>query len=235
VIKSLTSRVLLAASVLVAVPALASAQQVQLPEQEEVNSWLEEIQGLHVQLEGLQMRALQDPQLQAAQQSLSEDIDAAMKAIDPQFDEKLGRFEALEAEAGSIHEHLMTLQGRVLEQPEIASQVAAYQEAQLPDAERMAAVQALNQALESAMEQLDPQLEERVARLGALEHEAESLQEQLMTVQERALQQPEIAGKIASFQEQMEQKMLEAEPNAQAVIERFRELELKLMQVMGGG
>jgi hypothetical protein len=104
------------------------------------------------------------------------------------------------------------------------------------------------------MERIDPAMDERMARIEALESEAASAQQQgdgqklqqlmveaqqiqfhFMSVQQQALEKPQIATRVADFQTRLERRMLEVNPQAQNLINRFRELEEKLAGVMGTG
>jgi len=169
-------------------PGLASAQIApgQAPSQEEgatqqeMQSWFAELQQIHGQLESIQIRALQDPQISAAQEDLGVAIREAMEAADPTIEQQLARVETLENEASEANE-------------------------------------AGNR--------------ERLEQLAA---EAQAIQQHFMGLQEQVLVQPEFAGKLADFQTRLEEKMVEIDPIASTLINRFRELESKLAAAMGG-
>jgi uncharacterized protein (DUF885 family) len=137
-------RALLTTLLAIAMPVAATAQQS--PTQQQVEGWFMELQQVHQQLEGIQMQALQDPQLSAAQEELGDEIRQAIEARDPRMGERMARVEALEAEAmdaqqsgnvdllqalvveaQQIQEHFMTVQQEVLEQPAIATKVSSFQ------------------------------------------------------------------------------------------------------------
>jgi chromosome segregation ATPase len=123
-----------------------AAQRSAAPSQEQMQQWMTELQQLHVKLEGIQARAIQDPQLQAAQNALGSEIKAAMEKADPQLPAKMQRVEALEAEAArarqagdqaklqqlsqeayAIQASFMDAQNRVFQQPAVAARLEAFQ------------------------------------------------------------------------------------------------------------
>jgi hypothetical protein len=146
---------------------------------ENVQAWFGEIGQIHEQLEEIQVRALQDPELSAAQAELGEQIKQAMEQADPALAQKLARMETMEQEAA-------------------------------------AAQQAGNTA--------------KLLELGA---EAEGIQRQFLAAQEKALEQPAIAARVTAFQQRLERKMSEVNPDTQKLIARFRELEAKLIAESG--
>lgn len=145
--KSMMKRGLLTAAIVLGVPAIAVAQApAALPNQQEVEGWLMELNDLHQQLEDIQRQALQDPALFAAQEELGEEIRMAMEQRDPSMAQRMARVESLEseaigaqqsgdtqklqelmAEAQQIQEHFMSVQQSVLDQPAIASKVDDFQ------------------------------------------------------------------------------------------------------------
>jgi hypothetical protein len=124
----------------------AAPAQALTPEQQAIQNLFNEYQELHSQLQGLQGQALQDPQLSADQEALGNDIRVAMEAYDPMMKQRLGRVNAIETEASAaqaagdmpklqllmseaqeIEQHFMSVQESVMEQPEIAAKVDAFQ------------------------------------------------------------------------------------------------------------
>jgi hypothetical protein len=142
----------------------------------EVEAMFGELDKLHAQLEDIQTRALEDPQIAAAQDELGARIKLAMERIDPTLQRGLDRMDAMEAE-----------------------------------------VSAATQRRDAA----------RLQQLGA---EAEQIQKQFISAQERALQQPEIAALVTSFQEKLERKMMELSPQSERLVARFRELQTRLAE-----
>lgn len=171
-------------AVALGLPVAAMAQEGspaagQTAEQQEVQTWLAELEGLHSQLEALQNRALEDPELSAAQEELGDEIRGAITAADPSIQQRMDRMGELETEASA------------------ASQGGNMQ------------------------------------RLQELMTEARDIQDHFFEVQQRVLETPELAAKLNSFQDQLQRKMLQLDPGAQALMDRFRELEGKLTEALG--
>ena len=137
----------------------------------DVQDWFGELESLHGKLEDLQAEALRDAQLSAARTELGNRIRLAMERADPDLARGLARMEAMEleataaqqksdgaklqqlgAEAREIERQFSASQERVLQQPEIAAQVSAFQE-----------------RLERRMVELNPDTEKLIARFRELE------------------------------------------------------------------
>jgi cell fate (sporulation/competence/biofilm development) regulator YlbF (YheA/YmcA/DUF963 family) len=150
VIQSRMKRALFTAAIVLGMPTMLVAQeadhQTAVPDQEELEAIFAELQQVHLQLEEIQMQALQDPQLSAAQEQLGEEIRQAMESHDPTMKDRMARVQALETEAANAHqagdhdrlqllmteaqqleEHFMAVQHHVLEEPAIATKVTAFQ------------------------------------------------------------------------------------------------------------
>jgi mevalonate kinase len=183
VIRSRMYGAVAALAVALATPGILAAQQAPpaTPDQQELEAIFAEFQQIHLQLEDIQMQALSDPQLNAAQEELGQEIRAAMEDRDPAIRQRIERMEALEGEAVS------------------------------------------------AQEAGD------VDKLQALMTEAQTIEEQFLTVQQQVLEAPPIAAKIDAFQAQLERKMIEVDPGTATLIARFRELETRLEAALGGG
>ncbi len=146
----LLSRLLVLGALVLAVPSLVEAQQAAplspAAPGEEVEALLAEYEGLHRQLQGIQQRAMEDPDLAAAQIALGDRIRVAMESEDPTIAADLERAESLEvelqtaqqtgnaerleellAEAQEIEEHFVTVQQAVVSQTEIASAIGEFQ------------------------------------------------------------------------------------------------------------
>lgn len=157
------------------VPVVGAAQQRgSAPSAElrgQVQSWAVEMQQLQGQLAPVMMRALKDAKLQAAQQSLGQQIKAAMEKEDPGLIPSLERVQRLEGEARAAQQNsdqerlmeimrevqqvqmrFMAVQQRVIQQPAIARGMAAFQA-----------------SLERQMIALDPASAPRIKRYHALE------------------------------------------------------------------
>lgn len=136
---------------------------------------------------------------------------------------------------------------------EIHQTLQSLQQQALADAELAATQQELGSEIQLAMAEIDPSIEERLSRMQALEseaataqqegnverlqtlmQEASGIQEHFAELQEQVLQEPTFAAKLSTFQEQLQQKMLQLNPEAEAQMDRLRELETRLTEAMGG-
>lgn len=145
--------------------------------------------------------------------------------------------EAIFAEFQRVHMQLEGIQNEALRDPQLS-----------------AAQQELGTTIQSAMENVDPTMKERMARAMVLEAEAHAAQQtgdaerleelvsevetielHFMRVQQQVVAEPAIAAKIMAFQTDLERKMIELNPEALDLINRFRELESVLQSATGGG
>lgn len=175
---------------LAAAPATLSSQQAQqqraaAPQpdvqlQQQVQGWLAEMQQIHGQLEQLQARALQDPQLSAAQSALGESIKTAMQRIDPTLERSLVRVQALETEAEAAQQagDQTKLQQLGAEVQQIQQKFVAAQQQALQQPELATRVQSFQQQLEAKMTQLDPTAEDLIARFQQLEMQLMSVMQE---------------------------------------------------------
>jgi hypothetical protein len=178
-------RPILAAAVLTiaaAQPALtqepAGAPAPVRPEPADLEQMFMEFQRIHLELEEIQNRALQDSTLQATQEGLGSDIQKAMETADPTLPEWMARVSVLEAEA-------------------------------------------------HAAQQADD-----VPRLEVVVAERDSLTQRFFALQNQIVGEPEMAGRIAGFQADLQRKMVEIAPHATRLIERLRQLESVLQEAM---
>jgi hypothetical protein len=177
-----TKRALLVAFLGLALPATLAAQQRAAapmqqqagPNEQQVQQWVTELRQLHGKLEEIQDRAMQDPQLQAAQARLGEEIKVAMEKADPQLPATMQRMSVLEAEA-------------------IKAQQGGDE-----------------------------------AKLRQLAQEAQGLQVRFVETQAQVFQQPAMAAKLEAFQQRLETRMAQVDPQAPTMIRRFQELEGRL-------
>lgn len=167
--------------VLLAAPAGLLAQQgsgtaaPQLPP--EAQELIQELQQVQARLEPIQQQALQDPQVQEAQQALGDEVQAAMTEVDPETPQRIERLQVLMseaqaaqaeqdeaamgeivAEAQGLEQRLQAAQAEAVQRPDIAPQVEQFQ-AQL--LEKMV-------ELDPDVESLIEQAKELDARLAAL-------------------------------------------------------------------
>lgn len=138
---------------------------------------------------------------------------------------------------------------------QVHQQLEGIQAEALQDPALNAAQEELGEEIQLAMATADPNLDQRVARVQAIEAEAaaaqqegdverlqelmgeaQDIQNHFMQVQAATLEQPAIATKLAAFQEQLEARMIDINPEAQALMTRFRELEQRIeAALMPGG
>lgn len=166
--------ILLALFTLLLLPGALAAQGAPTPNpqmQEQVRTWLTEMQSIHERLESIQQRALQDPQLVTQQQALGESIKTAMEQIDPTLTQSMTRVQGLEveaqaaqqsgdqaklqklaAEAERIQQRFISAQEQALRQPELASRITSFQT-----------------RLEKKMAEVDPEATKLIRRFRELE------------------------------------------------------------------
>lgn len=138
--------------------------------------------------------------------------------------------QAIVAELQSIQQELMPIQERALEDTALRTQ-----REQATQALRSAMV-AIDPAIETKLDRLEAMFDEMRAaqqsgdteKISALNGEAQQLQPQIEQAQARAMAQPEVQQRIALFQENLQQKMIELEPKAEELFRRAAELERKL-------
>lgn len=130
---------------------------------------------------------------------------------------------------------------------QIHVQLAQLQEQALQDPELAALQDSLGNHIRVAMEAIDPALPESMTRIQQMEEqaaqaqarsdaatleqlraEARLIEQQFLSVQEQALQQPALAAELSTFQTRLQEKILAASPDAPRLLARFQELEQKL-------
>lgn len=138
-------------------------------------------------------------------------------------------------------------QSLIAEVQQIQARLAPIQEQALQDSAIRAEQEALGVEVRSAMVQIDPTLGEQItrmeqlateaeaaqaagdqARLLQLSAEAQEIQQRLAEAQIQAMQRPEIAARVEAFQARLQGRMIEIEPEAEALIRRFEELQRRL-------
>lgn len=134
-------------------------------------------------------------------------------------------------ELNQIHEELSALQARALADPSLS----AMQES-------------VGEQMRVAMEEIDPSLAESLDRIPAMEVEAQQaesrgdqerlealsaeaqrIEQRFMSAQNQAMQtRPNLVAEVLAFQEALQERMLETDPEAPRLIARMQELEEKL-------
>lgn len=146
------------------------------------------------------------------------------------------------------------MQGWYVELQQLHSQLESLQAQALADQSLAARQEALGEEIRLAMESRDTTMISRLDRMEAIEEEAvaaqetnnaqrlqqllveaNSIQEHLILLQQEVVEQPAIAAKLDVFQNDLQQKMLQLNPNAQQMMDRFRELEENLSAAMSAG
>lgn len=174
-------RTVLFSAVFVVAPAGLVAQQqggvdaAQLPP--EAQELITELQEVQASLQPIHQQAMQDPEVQASQQSLSADIRDKMTELAPSTPDRMARLQELmqqgqaaqaeqdqaavaeiAAEAQAIEQELQATQVEALQSPEIAPRVEAF------EAELLETMQAIDPETDSLIERA----QELDARLAAL-------------------------------------------------------------------
>lgn len=136
------------------------------------------------------------------------------------------------------------LQELVVEMQQIEAELAPVQEEALQDAELREQQQRVSTAVQTTMLQLDPTLPERTERFGQLQDEArvaqeagdvqriaelsmeaQEIQQHLGTLQAQAMQSPEVAPELESFQSRLMARMIEIQPETERWIQRLEQLQ----------
>lgn len=141
----------------------------------------------------------------------------------------------------------------MVELRQIQTQLEPIQQQALQDPELQTEQQDLGQRIQTAMVEVDPATPEHMARLQELVTEAQAaqaeqdaeavneimteaqgLQERLQEAQSVALERPEIAPRLEAFQERLQSKMVEIDPESEPLITRAQELDERLAEIIGG-
>jgi len=145
------------------------------------------------------------------------------------------------------------VQQKVAEMQQLEQQLAPVQAEALQDPTLQQAQAELNQALIAAMmeggaevqadlqrvETIQPELAAAQEsgdqeQLGRLVHEAQALQDRLGQAQMLALQEPALAAQAEQFQTQLRARMVEIEPQSEAMLERLAALQSEVLEAMQG-
>lgn len=143
------------------------------------------------------------------------------------------------------------VQEAIMELQQLQAQLQPIQQQAMADPEIQAEQQELGTQIQTAMAEADPEVPQHMARLqelagdaeaaqagedqarmAAILEEAQVIEMQLNQAQQEALQRPEIAPRVEAFQQKVQARMVEVDPNAGALIERMDELQTQLMALM---
>lgn len=176
-------RTVILSALFVVIPAGLVAQQqggidpTQLPP--EAQELIAELQQIQSELQPIHQQAMQDPEVQALQQSLSADIQAKMAELDPSTPDRMARLQELmqqgqaaqaeqdqaalteiATEAQSVQQELQVAQMAALQSEEIAPRVDAF------EAELLAKMREIDPAAEALLERAQELDAELAALLG---------------------------------------------------------------------
>lgn len=132
----------------------------------------------------------------------------------------------LQGRLGPIQEEALQDQALRTEQEEVSLMVqrAIAENPELSNlSERAADLQTRAQAAVQANDQ---------AQLERIMGEAERLEQQVAAAQTEALARPEIAARAEAFQARLQGRMIEIEPQAEVMLQRFTELQNRLVDAM---
>lgn len=158
------------------------------------------------------------------------------------------------AEEPALTEQEQQMQGWYIELQQLHTQLEIIQAQALADQSLATRQEALGEEIRVAMETRDSSMKSRLDRMEAIEAEAmaaeesnnsqklqqllieaNDIQEHLIILQQQIVEEPAMAAKLDLFQTDLHQKMLQVNPNAQQMMDRFRELEELLTAAMSFG
>jgi hypothetical protein len=138
------------------------------------------------------------------------------------------------AEIQQIEQRLGPIQARAMEDAALQREQAALNEALLAALrEAGPAVQADLRRVESIQPELRAAQESGdQAQLERLVREAQQLEQRLGQAQVQALQQPQIAARATAFQDRLRARMVELDPAAEELLQRFVSLQAQILAAM---
>jgi hypothetical protein len=158
----------LLALALLAAPAALVAQEA--PAETTQQPAQTEQQQIQARLQQIQARALQDPALQAAQDSIGDQLTATMERVDPTFKAQAARAEALKAEVAAAQQagDNAKLNQLAAEAGQLQQGFATARERALQDPQMAERIQGFQQRIVAKMAELDPETQTLLARLQEL-------------------------------------------------------------------
>jgi ABC-type proline/glycine betaine transport system substrate-binding protein len=143
------------------------------------------------------------------------------------------------------------VQGWITEIQQLEQRLGPIQARAMEDAGLQQAQTELNAAIVTALMQSTPEVQADLRRIETIQPElraaqeagdeeqlrrlvteAQQLQQRLGEAQMRVLQQPEIAAQAEAFQTRLEARMIEIEPQAEAMLQRFLSLQTQILAAM---
>jgi len=137
-------------------------------------------------------------------------------------------------EIQQLEQRLGPIQARAMEDPQLqqaqtelnAAVIAALTQGDAAVQADLRRVETIQPELRAAQESGDQAQFQRLAT------EAQQLQQRLAQAQARAMQQPEIAAQADAFQTRLQTRMVEVDPEAEALIQRFVALQAQIIGAM---
>lgn len=170
------------------------------------------------------------PALAAAQQAPAAGPGAEEPTLSAQEQQMQAWYDELEA----LHGQLEALQVQALSDQALAArQEALGEEIRLAMASRDTTIEQQIERMSSLeAEAIAAQQTNNLQRLQELMMEATGIQERLIALQEAVIGEPAMAAKLDTFQNDLQAKMVQLNPNAKQMMDRYMELEEKLMEAM---
>lgn len=136
----------------------------------EAQELIGELQQLQTRLQPIQQEALQDPEIQAAQQALGAEIQEAMAEADPSTPEKMQRLQELmvQAQAAQAEQDAAAMNEIVTEARALEQELQAAQAAAIESPELAPRVEAFEDRLLERMVEVDPEAESLLDRVQEL-------------------------------------------------------------------
>lgn len=143
-------------------PAPAAAQQPAA----DVQAWITELQGIDQRLQGVQMKALQDPALDSVRQSLGAQIEAAVIKADPSLTGLPGQVSALQSKLQQAQQSgdQAAFQQLVSQAQALEARFLKAREKALSEPDLAARAQRFQNDLEKKMVALDPEVPKLISR-----------------------------------------------------------------------
>lgn len=158
---------MLAAAAALALPAQVAAQE-STPAAEQAPQ--QDAAAIQARLQQIQQRALQDPELQRAQERIGAEVVATMTRVEPTFTARSARAEAMPADIAAAREagdnarlHELNAEAQELQTFFAATRAQAMQDPQLRES-----LQAYQARIVAKMVELEPETEQLLARLAEL-------------------------------------------------------------------
>lgn len=166
---------------------------VQIAEDADPQQLMVELQGIQQELGEIQERALEDPELEADRQSLEERLDAEMESLDPEAPTKQARQEEIAAEFAEARDagEEETAQELATENRELQADLQQTRQAALQTEQMTTAIEAFQEDMLAAMNEVDPRTDSLVARAEAI---VAFLQERMAQQEAAPAPAPDTAG-----------------------------------------